>query len=146
MLRKVARDIYKAETRHSTNQETSYAIRSDIEANRLPIYTQVVREVTGAGYLCRQPAPSSCVAIMDTMKNATIAAWHPKVTAGPLSATHLTWKYTTQKPPRAQHISFGILRKRDAKAGSCKLTDCSESVDPSRSESCMLREYVKDVC
>jgi hypothetical protein len=65
----------------------------------LPQQTQVVREVTGAGYLCRHPAPNRCVAIIDTIKKATIAAWHPKVTAGPLLATHLTWKYTTQNPP-----------------------------------------------
>jgi hypothetical protein len=30
--------------------------------------------------------------MMEMMKKATMAAWHPNVTAGPLWWTHFTWK------------------------------------------------------
>jgi hypothetical protein len=112
----------------------------------------------GAGNLYRHLSPQIWVAIMARKAPAMMAAWHPKVTAGPLWPTHLSWKYTTQKPPvfsvgnymlePVQYFSWAVcvVRSGCTAARSAKHTCRSPEVDPRGRQSGMMRETVQEVC
>jgi len=47
----------------------------------------------GGGYLRRHFFPQTCVVTTpQTKADAMIAAWHPKLTPGPVAAIHFNWK------------------------------------------------------